>query len=97
VVHLVSCLALLIDGPFIFALLAQKAATNLLSNADMMIAEFESSFAGLKIEFIMGSTLQTALTTVRILETVENIGMYCLCPKVDPPLYQPTFGIPQRT
>ena len=45
------------------------------SNAGTMIAAYESSFGELKIEFIMGSTLQTALTTVRILEKVENIGM----------------------
>ena len=47
---------------------------NLVSSADGLIAAYEVSFKELRIEFVMGSTLQTALTTVRILEKVENIG-----------------------
>ena len=89
--RLVSLLPLLIDHSLIdhsliFALLAQRAVTSLVSNADMMIAAYESSFGELKIEFIMGSTLQTALTTVHILEKVENIGAYYSF-LVSPPLH----------
>jgi NACHT domain len=47
---------------------------NLVSSADGLIAAYDASFRELRIEFVMGSTLQTALTTVRILEKVENIG-----------------------
>jgi hypothetical protein len=47
---------------------------NLVSSADGLIAAYETSFRELRIEFIMGSTLQTALTTVRILEKVDNIS-----------------------
>ena len=53
----------------------QRALNNLVSNADMVIAEYETSFAELKIEFIMGSAIQMSLTTIRILEKVETIGM----------------------
>jgi hypothetical protein len=48
---------------------------NVVSSVDGLIAAYEASFGELRIEFIMGSTLQTALTTVRILDKVENIGM----------------------
>jgi NACHT domain len=47
---------------------------NLVSSADGLIAAYDTSFRELRIEFVMGSTLQTALTTVRILEKVESIG-----------------------
>jgi hypothetical protein len=57
-------------------LVVQRALNNLVSNADMMIAAYEASFAELKIEFIMGSAVQTNLTMVRILEKVENIGKF---------------------
>jgi hypothetical protein len=46
---------------------------NLVSSADGLITAYETSFRELRIEFILGSTLQTALTTVRILEKVDNI------------------------
>jgi hypothetical protein len=49
---------------------------NLVSSADGLITAYETSFKELRIEFIIGSTLQTALTTVRILEKVDNI---CTC------------------
>ena len=55
---------------------ARRTIVNAVSNADTIIALYEASFGELRIEFIMGSTLQTALTTVRILEKVENIGMF---------------------
>jgi hypothetical protein len=54
----------------------QRAVMNLVSRADGLIAEYERSFRELRIEFIIGSTLQTALTAVRILEKVDNIGTY---------------------
>jgi hypothetical protein len=67
------------DQLIMFLLLAQRAVTNLISNAEMIIAAYEASFGELKIEFIMGSTLQTALTTVRILDKVEHISTwYCI-------------------
>jgi hypothetical protein len=56
-------------------IVAQRAVINMVSSADELIAAYETSFRELRIEFIMGSTLQTALTTVRILEKVDNIGM----------------------
>ena len=56
--------------------IVQRALNNLVSNADMMIAYHETSFAELKIEFIMGSAIQMSLTTIRILEKVETIGMF---------------------
>jgi hypothetical protein len=46
----------------------------MVSNADSMIAVYQASFGELRLEFILGSSLQTALTTVRILEKAENIG-----------------------
>ena len=39
-----------------------------------MITDFEQSFEKLKIEFIMGSSLQATLTTFRILEHVQFVG-----------------------
>ena len=65
-----------------FAFLVQRALNNLVSNADTMIAAYEASFAELKIEFIMGCTVQTALTTVCILEKVETIGKSTLSESV---------------
>jgi hypothetical protein len=64
------------DKLMILSFLAQRALTNLVSNADVIIAAYEASFGELKIEFIMGSTLQMALTTVCILDKVENIGTW---------------------
>jgi hypothetical protein len=55
-------------------IVAQRAVMNLVSSADGLITAYETSFRELRIEFVMGSTLQTALTTVRILEKVDNIG-----------------------
>jgi hypothetical protein len=57
-------------------IIAQRAVMNLVSSADGLITAYETSFKELRIEFIIGSTLQTALTTVRILEKVDNI---CTC------------------
>ena len=47
---------------------------NLVSNADAMIQKFENTFQDLKIELILGSSLQTAVVSFRILQKVENIG-----------------------
>ena len=47
---------------------------NLVSNADAMIQSFEDSFRDLKIELILGSSLQTTIVSCRILQKVENIG-----------------------
>ncbi|KAF9548861.1 hypothetical protein CPC08DRAFT_715559 [Agrocybe pediades] len=54
-------------------LFAQRAVVNIVSNADDMIAQFEASFGELKISLILGSSLQTAVVSYRILQTVENI------------------------
>jgi hypothetical protein len=66
-------------------IVAQRAVMNMVSSADELIAAYETSFRELRIEFLMGSTLQTALTTVRILERVDNIGT-CLIFFEDNPL-----------
>lgn len=47
---------------------------NMVSDADDMISQFEQAFGELKIELIMGSSLQTAVVSFRILQKVENIG-----------------------
>ena len=47
---------------------------NVVSNADTMIKQFQDSFGELKIELILGSSLQTAVVSFRILQKVENIG-----------------------
>ena len=57
------------------AFVVQRALNNLVSNADIVISAYETSFSELKIEFIMGSAIQISLTTIRILEKVETIGM----------------------
>ena len=54
--------------------LAQRTAVNLVSDADAMIQKFENSFQDLKIELILGSSLQTAVVSFRVLQKVENIG-----------------------
>ncbi|KAF9548859.1 hypothetical protein CPC08DRAFT_342949 [Agrocybe pediades] len=54
-------------------LFAQRAVVNVVSNANTMIAQFEASFGELKISLILGSSLQTAVVSYRILRTVENI------------------------
>jgi hypothetical protein len=54
--------------------LAQRAVVNLVSDADAMIKTFENSFRDLKIELILGSSLQTAIVSFRVLQKVENIG-----------------------
>ena len=56
--------------------LAQRAVVNLVSDADAMIKTFENSFRDLKIELILGSSLQTAIVSFRVLQKVENIGKY---------------------
>ncbi|KAF9564058.1 hypothetical protein CPC08DRAFT_816217 [Agrocybe pediades] len=52
---------------------AQRAVVNTVSDADGMIAQFEASFGELKISLILGSSLQTAVVSYRILRTVEHI------------------------
>ena len=47
---------------------------NLVSNVDVMIQKFENTFRDLKIELILGSSLQTTIVAFRILQKVENIG-----------------------
>ncbi|KAF4612891.1 hypothetical protein D9613_011113 [Agrocybe pediades] len=54
-------------------LFAQRAVVNMVSDADSMIAQFEASFGELKISLILGSSLQTAVVSYRILRTVEHI------------------------
>ena len=54
--------------------LAQRAVINLVSDADAMIKKYENSFWDLKIELILGSSLQTAVVSFRVLQKVENIG-----------------------
>ena len=54
--------------------LAQRAVVNLVSNADAMIQNFEDTFRDLKIELILGSSLQTTIVSCRILQKVETIG-----------------------
>ncbi|KAF9564060.1 hypothetical protein CPC08DRAFT_816220 [Agrocybe pediades] len=54
-------------------LFAQRAVINIVSDADNIIAQFEASFGELKISLILGSSLQTAVVSYRILQTVENI------------------------
>ena len=54
--------------------LAQRTAVNLVSNVDAMIQKFEDTFRDLKIELILGTSLQTAIVSFRILQKVENIG-----------------------
>ncbi len=54
---------------------AQRLMNNMMvSNADAIISQFESAFGDLKIELILGSTLQTTIVSFRILQKVENIG-----------------------
>jgi hypothetical protein len=57
-----------------FHLTALRAVVNAASDADKMIGTFEKSFRELKIEFIMGSSLQTAMMATRILDKVDNVG-----------------------
>ena len=47
---------------------------NLVSNTDEMIQNFEGTFRELRIELILGSSLQTTIVSCRILQKVENIG-----------------------
>ena len=54
--------------------LARRVVVNLVSNVDDVIQKFENTFRDLKIELILGSSLQTAIVSYRILEKVENIG-----------------------
>jgi hypothetical protein len=44
------------------------------SDADQMIPRIEDAFCELKIELILGSSLQTAVVSCRILQKVESIG-----------------------
>ncbi|KAF8908540.1 hypothetical protein CPB84DRAFT_1843437 [Gymnopilus junonius] len=52
---------------------AQRAVIHMVSDADDMINQFEQAFGELKIELIMGSSLQTAVISFQILQKVENI------------------------
>ena len=53
---------------------ARRAVVNLVSDADTMIKKFEDTFRDMKIELILGSSLQTAVVSFRVLQKVENIG-----------------------
>jgi hypothetical protein len=55
-------------------LTALRAVVNAASDADKMIETFEKSFRELKIESIMGSSLQTAMMATHILDKVDNVG-----------------------
>ncbi|KAF4612890.1 hypothetical protein D9613_011112 [Agrocybe pediades] len=52
---------------------ATRAVVHISSDADSMIDQFQAAFGELKINLILGSTLQTAVVSYRILQTVENI------------------------
>jgi hypothetical protein len=54
--------------------LAQRAVANLVFNADAMIRKFIDAFRDLKIELILGFSLQTTIVSCHILQKVENIG-----------------------
>ncbi|KDR66522.1 hypothetical protein GALMADRAFT_216918 [Galerina marginata CBS 339.88] len=43
------------------------------SNADSMIQQFEGAFGNLKIELILGTSLQVAVVSFRVLDKVKNI------------------------
>lgn len=60
---------------YIKSCLATRAVVHINSDADSMIAQFQAAFGELKINLILGSTLQTAVVSFRILQTVENIGV----------------------
>ena len=53
---------------------ARRAVVSLVSDADAMIKKFEDTFRDMKIELILGSSLQTAVVSFRVLQKVENIG-----------------------
>ena len=55
-------------------MIAERAVVNLVSNADATIQNFEGTFRDLKIELILGSSLQTTIVSCRILQKVEDIG-----------------------
>jgi hypothetical protein len=44
------------------------------TNADDIISKFKIAFGELKVDLVLGSSLQTAVVSFRILQTVENIG-----------------------
>ena len=46
------------------------------TNVDDIIAGFKIAFGELKIELVLGSSLQTAVVSFRILQTVKNICKY---------------------
>ncbi|PPQ76078.1 hypothetical protein CVT26_004599 [Gymnopilus dilepis] len=52
---------------------AQRAMVHMVSDADEMINRFEQAFGELKVELIMGSSLQTAVVSFRILQKVSKI------------------------
>ncbi|KDR65791.1 hypothetical protein GALMADRAFT_162374 [Galerina marginata CBS 339.88] len=52
---------------------AQRAVMHIVSNADSMIQQFEGAFGNLKIELILGTSLQAAVVSFRILDKVKNI------------------------
>lgn len=45
------------------------------SRTDLLLTDYEAAFGELRVELVMGTTLQTALTTVLILEKVTTIRM----------------------
>ncbi|KAH9477948.1 hypothetical protein JR316_0010181 [Psilocybe cubensis] len=51
----------------------QRAVVNVVSNADSMISKFEVAFGELKIELILGTALQTAVVSFRILQKIESV------------------------
>ena len=54
--------------------LARRAVMSLISDADAMIKKFEDTFRDMKVELILGSSLQTVVVSFRVLQKVENIG-----------------------
>src|ERR1700709_1875410 len=57
-----------------------RAVEGAVSNIDDIIGDFERRFSQLRIEFLMGSTIQVAQVAFLILEKATNIGA-CRCVK----------------
>src|ERR1700709_2192370 len=52
-----------------------RAVEGVVSNIDEIIGDFERRFTQLRVEFLMGSTIQVAQTALLILEKAKNIGV----------------------
>ena len=52
----------------------RRAVEGAVSNIDEIIGDFERRFTQLRVEFLMGSTIQVAQIALLILEKATNIG-----------------------